>query len=359
MFGKRNDSISLIDSKNIKYILNSGFVKKTYFNSRFFFKNFKNTNISSGFLLSDINSEINDKSLFFLQDVFINQDFNFNFYIPFNICVANLVEIYTILSLLHLNKLINYYLFLKKFKPTSNGVRHKHQISSYFMNSKPYNYLRVGFKKNSGRNLTGRITVNHKVNYTNRLYTNVDFKRNITNLGVIVLLHKNCGRSSFVSLVKFSKSAYSYILTPHGCLNGSIIQTIIKPELFSTNYHIGFTVILRNLQSRSIFFNVELNPGQGGVYARSAGNYCVLINNDLLSNTSKIKLPSSKIVTISSFCLVTLGRSSNIFKERVVIGNAGYNVRKGIRPSVRGVAMNPVDHPHGGRTKTNSPELTP
>ncbi len=250
-------------------------------------------------------------------------------------------------------------MFLKKFKPTSNGVRHKHQISSYFLNSRPLNFLRVGFKKSSGRGLTGRITVNHKFNYTNRLYTNVDFKRLNTNLGVVVSLHKNCGRTSFYSLIKFSNSSYAYFLPPHGSINGSIVQTLIKPELFSTNYQIGFNVILRNLHSRSVFFNVEISPGQGGVYSRSAGTYCILINNDVISNTSKVKLPSNKIITLSSYCLVTLGRSSNLFRERVVIGNAGFNVRKGLRPTVRGVAMNPVDHPHGGRTKTNSPELTP
>lgn len=250
-------------------------------------------------------------------------------------------------------------MYLKKFKPTSNGVRHKLQISSYFLNSKPLNFLRSGFSKNSGRNITGRITVNHKLNYTSRRHTFVDFKRSITNVGTFVSLRKDCERTSFIALIKFSNGSYVYTLSPHGCVNGSIYQTIIAPELFSTNYRIGYNVILKNLQSRSIFFNVEFSPGVGGKYSRSAGTYCVLINNDPVNNLSKVRLPSSKIVTISSYCLVTLGRCSNVFKQNVIVGNAGYNVRKGSRPSVRGVAMNPVDHPHGGRTKTNSPELTP
>lgn len=250
-------------------------------------------------------------------------------------------------------------MYLKKFKPTTNGVRHKLQLSSYFLNNKSFNFLRSGFKKNSGRNITGRITVNHKFNYTSRLHTHVDFFRQVTNAGIVIALKKDCSRTSLMSLIKFSNGSYIYSLTPHGCVQGNLYQTIIFPELFSTTYNIGYNVILKNLESRSIFFNIEIKPGFGGKYARSAGTYCILVHNDSVSLTSKIKLPSSKIITISSYCLVTLGRCSNVFKQNTVIGNAGYNVRKGIRPSVRGVAMNPVDHPHGGRTKTNSPEVTP
>jgi large subunit ribosomal protein L2 len=250
-------------------------------------------------------------------------------------------------------------LYLKKFNPTTNGVRHKLQVSSYFLNFKSLKFLRSGFKKNSGRNLTGRITVNHKANYTSRLHTHVDMLRKTINLGVVIALKKDCSRGAFMALIKFSNGSYAYTLAPHGCINGMIYQTIVFPELFSTNYKVGYNVILKNLQSRSIFFNIEIKPGHGGKFSRSAGTYCVLINNDLVAGFSKIRLPSLKIITISSYCLVTLGRCSNVFKQNTVIGNAGYNVRKGYRPTVRGVAMNPVDHPHGGRTKTNSPEVTP
>lgn len=105
------------------------------------------------------------------------------------------------------------------------------------------------------------------------------------------------------------------------------------------------------------FFNIEINNRV--IYTRSAGTYCTLLTNDFEKNISKIKLPSNKIILISIFSFVVLGRLSNIFKKKEVIGKAGRNYIRGNRPSVRGVAMNPVDHPHGGRTKTNSPELTP
>jgi len=250
-------------------------------------------------------------------------------------------------------------LYLKKFKPITNGVRHKLQFSSYFLNLKSFNFLRSGFGKNSGRNITGRITVNHKFNYTHRLHTYVDFKRLNMNVGVVIALKKDCSRTALMALIKFSNGSYIYTIAPHGCLHGVFCQTIVFPELFSTSYQIGYSVLLKNLQSRSIFYNLEVVPGQGGKYSRAAGTYCVLINNEVVSYTSKIRTPSLKIITISSYCLVTLGRCSNVFKKNTVVGNAGYNVRKGIKPTVRGVAMNPVDHPHGGRTKTNSPEVTP
>ena len=118
-------------------------------------------------------------------------------------------------------------------------------------------------------------------------------------------------------------------------------------------------MFLLNLQAQTIFFNLEIIPGNGAKYSRTAGTYCTLISTDLHKITSKIQLPSLSVIVVPTTCLVTLGRCSNIYKNTCIVGNAGFNVRKGHRPSVRGVAMNPVDHPHGGRTKTNSPELTP
>jgi large subunit ribosomal protein L2 len=250
-------------------------------------------------------------------------------------------------------------MYLKKFKPTTNGVRHKLNMSSYFFNAKKLKNLKVGFKKNSGRNITGRITVNHKINYTNKSYVSINFCRYYVKLGVVLHVTKDANRSAFIALIKYSNGAYNYIIAPHGLVNGSFYQTIFQPELFSCSYQIGFSTFLRNLAPRSIFYNLETSPGVGGVYARSAGTYCTLLHTDLVKSLSKLKLPSGSILTVSTYCVVSLGRCSNIFKKNYVFGNAGYNVRKGFKPIVRGVAMNPVDHPHGGRTKTNSPELTP
>ena len=250
-------------------------------------------------------------------------------------------------------------MYLKKYKPVTNGVRHKLSQSSYFLNEKKLNFFKVGFKKHSGRGVTGQITVRHRLNYTSKSYLVLDFKRTYLKVGTCFSLTKDPNRNAIVALIKFSTGSYSYVLAPHGFINGAIYQTITKPELFSCDYKVGFNVFLLNLQAQSIFFNLEIIPGNGSKYSRTAGTYCTLINTDVQKNTSKIKLPSSTIIIVSSTCLVTLGRCSNIYKNTCVIGNAGFNIRKGFKSSVRGVAMNPVDHPHGGRTKTNSPELTP
>lgn len=113
------------------------------------------------------------------------------------------------------------------------------------------------------------------------------------------------------------------------------------------------------MQSRSIFYNLGTDFGLNVKYARAAGVYCILLSNDVERGVSKLRLPSNKIISVSSNCMVTLGRVSNIYRNKEIVGKAGRNSLWGKRPSVRGVAMNPVDHPHGGRTKTNSPELTP
>jgi len=250
-------------------------------------------------------------------------------------------------------------MFLKKFKPTTNGVRHKISLSSYFLNFKKFIKFKSGFKKNSGRNITGSITVRHKQNYTSNSYIFVDFKRNYTKLGVSINVSKDSNRNCLISLIRFSTGAFSYIIAPHGCMNGMLYSSTTQQELFVSGYKIGFNTFLKNLPIRSIFFNSEIVPGFGGKYARSAGTYCTLISFDFERGVVKIKLPSEKILYLSPYCFVSLGRSSNIFSKNLVSGNAGFNVRKGSRPTVRGVAMNPVDHPHGGRTKTNSPEVTP
>lgn len=108
-----------------------------------------------------------------------------------------------------------------------------------------------------------------------------------------------------------------------------------------------------------MFFNLQINLLKGGQYCRAGGTYCKVISVNWSKNTARILLPTGLIKIISIFCSATLGRASNYEHNREFLVKAGFNRNKGKRPSVRGVAMNPVDHPHGGRTKTNSPELTP
>jgi len=117
--------------------------------------------------------------------------------------------------------------------------------------------------------------------------------------------------------------------------------------------------MLKELPLESIFFNLELKIGKGAQYSRSAGMYCTILKEEDDKNLHVIKLPTGTLIKVFSLCVVTLGKSSNPLHYKSVIGKAGFNSKRGIRPTVRGVAMNPVDHPHGGRTKTSSPEVTP
>ncbi len=200
----------------------------------------------------------------------------------------------------------------------------------------------------------------HKVNKTNKNYICVDFHRNkLIKLATCVNVTYDPNRTSFVALIKYSNGAYSYILAPHGLINGSLLRTIPTPEIINYDQKVGCVIFLKHIYIKCIFYNLSLNSAKGAQYARSAGTYCVLLYNDFEKNISRIKLPSNKILYVSSNCTITLGRTSNIFHNKEVTGKAGKNVLLGKRPSVRGVAMNPVDHPHGGRTKTNSPEVTP
>ncbi len=170
---------------------------------------------------------------------------------------------------------------------------------------------------------------------------------------------KNTSTNNIISLIKFSNGAYSYILNAYGFSVGMLTQFLPKHPIFSSQYIVGSVVFLKNLEIGSIFFSVCSNSLNKSLYARSPGTYCMLLSFVDGFNTCKIKLPSGQIVEISTNTGVVLGRNSNIWKFKEVIGKAGRNIIRGFKSSVRGVAMNPVDHPHGGRTKTNSPEKTP
>lgn len=131
------------------------------------------------------------------------------------------------------------------------------------------------------------------------------------------------------------------------------------PLRFSLPYNPGCSTILRYLDYKSIFFNLEIKSPFGGKYSKSGGTYCKLINLNFEKDLAKIILPTGKIKIVSMFNLVTIGKASNHLNFNQFFTTAGYSRKMGFRPSVRGVAMNPVDNPHGGRTKTNSPEVTP
>ena len=170
---------------------------------------------------------------------------------------------------------------------------------------------------------------------------------------------KNTSTNNIISLVKFSNGSFSYILNTYGFSLGMFTSFLNKYSFNFNKYSIGNVVFLKNLEVGSIFYNVCDLENKKSLYARAPGTYCILLNTDYITHTVNIKLPSGKSVNLDLNFYATLGRNSNIWHFKEVVGKAGRNVNRGFRPSVRGVAMNPVDHPHGGRTKTNSPEKTP
>lgn len=140
---------------------------------------------------------------------------------------------------------------------------------------------------------------------------------------------------------------------------GAFLKYVFKPINFSLPYKLGYTLLLKYLLPNTIIFNVEIELLKGGKYCRAGGSFAELLVIDEFSNLVLIQLPTGKKIWINAYCIAVLGRASNIENNNVVLGKAGLRRSYNIRPSVRGVAMNPVDHPHGGRSKTNSPELTP
>lgn len=219
--------------------------------------------------------------------------------------------------------------------------------------------LRAGFKKNTGRSSIGKITVfsKSKKKYN---YIFVDYGRSVS-LDVAVCINniKNTTTQNILSLIKFSNGSYSYVLNTYGFFTGMYTKFLTRHQIFSTKYFVGDVVFISNLLIGSMFHSVFNLINNKSLYARSPGTYCILLNVDEFSKQYTIQLPSGHNVVLDDLHSVVLGRNSNLWKLKEVIGKAGRNVNRGFKPSVRGVAMNPVDHPHGGRTKTNSPEKNP
>lgn len=188
----------------------------------------------------------------------------------------------------------------------------------------------------------------------------IDFIRRWSKkIAVCINITKDKNRTCFVALLKYSNGSFSYVLAACKMRPSTLVFSTIVPLRFSLPYVSGCSVILRYLDYRSIFFNIEIDEPFGGKYCKSGGTYSKIISLNFDKNLVKVVLPTGSIKIISMFNLVTVGRASNTDNFNSFFSKAGYKRSLGYRPNVRGVAMNPVDNPHGGRTKTNSPELTP
>jgi len=244
---------------------------------------------------------------------------------------------------------------LKSFLPTTPSNRGRLiTLRSKLWKENSINKLTTGLSKKSGRNNLGRITVFTKGGGHSNNYRKIDFKRSLINIPAIVIRNEyDPNRSSFISLICYKNGILSYILAPKDIKEGDIVISGPKAET-----KVGNNLLLKNVLVGTIIHNIELKPKTIGKIARSAGNYALLISKRK-DGYGMIRLSSGELRLVSLLCKVTIGILSNIDNKNTVHGKAGYSRWKGRRPIVRGVAMNPVDHPHGGRTKGGRPSVTP
>ncbi len=230
---------------------------------------------------------------------------------------------------------------LKQIKPITNGrrgtvllVKPKKNVSLKALTKK--------LSVKSGRNNRGVITVRHKSGGAKKLYRVIDFKRNNFNIeGVVKQIEYDPNRNAFIALVFYKNGDKRYILAPKGLEVGS---TVISAE--KTPIEIGNSMKIENIPEGTEIHNIELNPNKGGVIARSAGNYATVMSFD--KKYCQLRLPSGEIRLVLKSNYATIGQVSNADFVNVKIGKAGRSRHLGIKPTVRGVAMHPFDHPHGG-----------
>lgn len=232
---------------------------------------------------------------------------------------------------------------LKKYNPTTPSQRGLVRVDkSDLWKGKPHKALTRGLTKSGGRNNLGRMTSRHRGGGHKRLYRIVDFKRNKLDCpATIERIEYDPNRSAYIALIKYDDGVYSYILAPAKMKAGDKVES--GPD---ADIRTGNCLPLKNIPVGTIVHNVEMKPGKGGQLARSAGTSVSLVGKD--SGYAQIKLASGEVRLVSLECMATIGTLSNADRKNTIIGKAGRSRWLGKRPHVRGVAMNPVDHPHGG-----------
>jgi large subunit ribosomal protein L2 len=246
---------------------------------------------------------------------------------------------------------------IKKFKPTSDGVRFR--TNSDFQDvttSQPEKSLLAPLSKTGGRNNHGRITTRHKGGGNKRKYRLIDFKRNKDGIVANVkTIEYDPNRSARIALVSYADGEKRYILAPIGLKVGDKVHSGVEADIKPGN-----AKMLKDMPVGTVIHNVEMRPGKGGQLARSAGTYAQLLAKE--GTYCHVRMPSGEIRLIKAECKATIGQVSNQEHENIKIGKAGRSRWKGVRPTVRGVAMNPIDHPHGGgegRTSGGRHPVTP
>ncbi|PWG79995.1 50S ribosomal protein L2 [Pararcticibacter amylolyticus] len=232
---------------------------------------------------------------------------------------------------------------VRRFKPVTPGTRFRvgGDYSDVTTNV-PEKSLVVSIKKSGGRNNTGKMTMRYIGGGHKKAYRLIDFKRDKTNIpATVATIEYDPNRTARIALLHYADGEKRYIIAPEGLQVG---QTVVSGETVAPE--VGNALPLKNIPLGSIIHNIELNPGQGASIARSAGTYAQLSARD--GKYAIIKMPSGETRMILATCMATIGTVSNSEKSNEVLGKAGRKRWLGYRPRVRGVAMNPVDHPMGG-----------
>jgi len=232
---------------------------------------------------------------------------------------------------------------IKKYNPTSPGRRQMTVLTfEEVTKDKPEKSLTVSLNKTGGRNVYGRITVRHRGGGHKRKYRIIDFKRDKDGVpGKVASIEYDPNRSAYIALIHYLDGEKRYIIAPYGLKVGDIIESGENVDI-----KVGNALPLYNIPVGTFIHNIELVAGKGGQLVRAAGSMAQLIAKE--GDYVQVRMPSSEVRRIRSNCRATIGQVSNLDHENVTIGKAGRSRWLGIRPTVRGSVMNPVDHPHGG-----------
>ena len=232
---------------------------------------------------------------------------------------------------------------IRKYNPTSPARRFM-TVSDFAEITKktPERSLLAKKSKNSGRNNTGRITVRHRGGGNRQKYRIIDFKRNKDGMPATVIgIEYDPNRSANIALIKYEDGTLAYILAPEGLTDGMKVESGTGSDI-----KVGNALFIKDIPVGTLIHNIELHPGKGGQLVRSAGESGQLMAKE--NGYGQVRLPSGEVRLVSLNCRATIGIVGNQQHENVSIGKAGRKRHMGWRPTVRGVVMNPNDHPHGG-----------
>ncbi len=230
-----------------------------------------------------------------------------------------------------------------KYKPQTNGTRHMTKLDyNEITTTKPEKSLTTTLKKNGGRNNQGKITVRHQAGGAKRKYRIIDFKRNKDGIpGKVASIEYDPNRSANIALINYADGEKRYILAPKGLVVGMTVESGDKADIV-----VGNSKALKNIPVGTVIHNIELYPGKGGQLIRAAGTSAQILGRE--EKYVLVRLKSGEVRRILGNCRATIGEVGNEFYSLVSLGKAGRKRHMGVKPTVRGSVMNPVDHPHGG-----------